>query len=33
MTDDEDAIRRWWDEGRQRRELFESRQPPNEKDR
>jgi prephenate dehydrogenase len=27
MTDDEDAIRRWWDEGRQRRELFESRQP------
>jgi prephenate dehydrogenase len=26
MTDDEEAIRRWWDEGRQRRELFESRQ-------
>lgn len=31
MTDDEDAIRRWWDEGRQRREVFELRQPPNEK--
>jgi prephenate dehydrogenase len=23
MTDDEDAIRRWWDEGRERRALFE----------
>jgi prephenate dehydrogenase len=23
MTDDEDAIRRWWDEGRLRRDLFE----------
>ena len=23
MTDDEDAIRRWWDEGRLRRALFE----------
>jgi prephenate dehydrogenase len=23
MTDDEDAIRRWWDEGRQRRALFD----------
>ena len=33
MTDDEDAIRRWWDEGRQRRGLFESRQPSNENDR
>jgi prephenate dehydrogenase len=25
MTDDEDAIRRWWEEARRRRELFESR--------
>jgi prephenate dehydrogenase len=25
MTDDEDAIRRWWDEGRQRRGMFEER--------
>jgi prephenate dehydrogenase len=24
MTDDEDAIRRWWDEARQRRQLFDS---------
>jgi hypothetical protein len=24
MTDDEDAIRLWWDEARQRRQLFES---------
>jgi prephenate dehydrogenase len=23
MTDDEDAIRRWWDEARQRRAMFE----------
>jgi hypothetical protein len=23
MTDDEDAIRRWWDEARQRRGLFD----------
>jgi hypothetical protein len=28
MTDDEEAIRRWWDEARARRALFESRQPP-----
>ena len=27
MTDDEDAIRRWWDEARHRRRLFEARQP------
>jgi prephenate dehydrogenase len=32
MTDDEDAIRRWWDEARQRRRLFESQQPIVEKD-
>lgn len=31
MTDDEDAIRRWWDEGRRRREQFDSRQPTAEK--
>jgi len=27
MTDDEDAIRQWWDQARQRRRLFEARQP------
>ena len=27
MTDDEDAIRQWWDQARHRRRLFESRQP------
>jgi prephenate dehydrogenase len=27
MTDDEDAIRRFWDEARNKRDLFESRQP------
>jgi prephenate dehydrogenase len=32
MTDDEDAIRRWWDEARQRRGLFEAQQPIGEKD-
>jgi prephenate dehydrogenase len=28
MTDDEDAIRRWWDEGRLRRAHYDSRKPP-----
>jgi prephenate dehydrogenase len=28
MTDDEDSIRKWWDEGRLRRGQFESRQTP-----
>jgi prephenate dehydrogenase len=27
MTDDEDAIRQWWDQARHRRRLFEARQP------
>ena len=27
MTDDEDAIYRWWDEARHRRSLYEARQP------
>jgi prephenate dehydrogenase len=27
MTDDEDAIHRWWDEARHRRSLYEARQP------
>jgi len=27
MTDDEDAIREWWDQARHRRRLFEARQP------
>ena len=27
MTDDEDAIRRWWDEARQRRGLFDAHAP------
>jgi prephenate dehydrogenase len=33
MTDDEEAIRRWWDEGRLRRGQFEARQPSSDKDR
>jgi prephenate dehydrogenase len=33
MTDDEDAIRRWWDEARHRRRLFEARQPVANQDR
>jgi prephenate dehydrogenase len=28
MTDDEESIRRWWEDARARRVLFESRQPP-----
>jgi len=28
MTDDEESIRRWWDEARARRGQFEARQPP-----
>lgn len=28
MTDDEESIRRWWDDARARRALFEARQPP-----
>jgi len=32
MTDDEDAIRRWWDEARHRRRLFEARQPVSNQD-
>ncbi|MDR3622427.1 MAG: prephenate dehydrogenase [Paludisphaera borealis] len=28
MNDDEDAIRRWWDDARTRRALFEAQQPP-----
>jgi hypothetical protein len=26
MTDDEEAIRRWWEQAKQRRDVFEARQ-------
>jgi prephenate dehydrogenase len=32
MTDDEDAIREWWDQARHRRRLFEARQPSTNQD-